>query len=200
MNTGMQDAINLAWKLALVHHGLAAEEPLLGSYSIERSEIGRQVLANAGRLTAVATMRGGLKQELRNLVASLLFGLSPVKRALSNTLTELSIGYAVSPLNETRHVRHPGPHPGERVVQACAGGHPVGAGDTPRFALFADAGPASAALISRHPGLLEPEPRPPLEKDGVWLVRPDGYAAVAAGRDGWDVVGSYLHRIAGPSR
>ena len=34
MNTGMQDACNLAWKLALVCRGTAAPEPLLESYSI----------------------------------------------------------------------------------------------------------------------------------------------------------------------
>ena len=51
MNTGMQDACNLAWKLALVCRGLAGTEPLLESYSIERSAVGRQVLADAGRLT-----------------------------------------------------------------------------------------------------------------------------------------------------
>ncbi len=39
MNTGMQDACNLGWKLALVSRGLAAAEPLLASYSSERSEI-----------------------------------------------------------------------------------------------------------------------------------------------------------------
>src|SRR6201999_2717422 len=38
MNTGMQDACNLAWKLALVCQGVAAAEPVLGSYSQERSE------------------------------------------------------------------------------------------------------------------------------------------------------------------
>ena len=35
MNTGMQDAFNLAWKLAMVLHG-AAKPSLLNSYSIER--------------------------------------------------------------------------------------------------------------------------------------------------------------------
>src|SRR5277367_5807501 len=39
MNTGMQDACNLAWKLALVARGTCVEEPLLSSYSTERSAI-----------------------------------------------------------------------------------------------------------------------------------------------------------------
>ena len=51
MNTGMQDAINLAWKLALVYHGTCAPEPLLGSYSAERSAVGEQVVKGAGYAT-----------------------------------------------------------------------------------------------------------------------------------------------------
>ena len=98
MNTGMQDAINLAWKLALVCRGLASPEPLLGSYSAERSEIGRQVLVNAGRLTTLATLHGGLAQGVRNHLAPLLFGLSPVRRATTNAMSEFSIGYPHGPL------------------------------------------------------------------------------------------------------
>jgi 2-polyprenyl-6-methoxyphenol hydroxylase-like FAD-dependent oxidoreductase len=56
MNTGMQDAFNLAWKLALVWHGRASPA-LLDSYSPERSAIGDQVLRNAGRLTQVAILQ-----------------------------------------------------------------------------------------------------------------------------------------------
>jgi 2-polyprenyl-6-methoxyphenol hydroxylase-like FAD-dependent oxidoreductase len=46
MNTGMQDAFNLAWKLAMVIHGDASDS-LLDSYSPERSAIGDMVLRNA---------------------------------------------------------------------------------------------------------------------------------------------------------
>jgi 2-polyprenyl-6-methoxyphenol hydroxylase-like FAD-dependent oxidoreductase len=44
MNTGMQDAFNLAWKLAMVAHG-AARLSLLDSYSVERSAVGDRVCA-----------------------------------------------------------------------------------------------------------------------------------------------------------
>jgi 2-polyprenyl-6-methoxyphenol hydroxylase-like FAD-dependent oxidoreductase len=44
MNTGMQDAFNLAWKLAMVAHG-AAMLSLLDSYSVERSAVGDRVCA-----------------------------------------------------------------------------------------------------------------------------------------------------------
>jgi 2-polyprenyl-6-methoxyphenol hydroxylase-like FAD-dependent oxidoreductase len=194
MNTGMQDAFNLAWKLALVGRGLANPEPLLGSYSIERSEVGRQVLANAGHLTAVAIVKNGLLQELRNHVASLIFGLSPVRRAMTNTLTELSIGYPHSPLTQAgRHVRS-GPVAGARAP-VLGVDPPVGSGDTPYFALFAHASPACAELIARHRDLLEPEPRPSFGEDGIWLVRPDGYVALAAAGNEPDKISAYFDQV-----
>jgi len=47
MNTGMQDAFNLAWKLALVQRSEGQPKALLDSYSLERSAVGDQVLRGA---------------------------------------------------------------------------------------------------------------------------------------------------------
>ncbi len=195
MNTGMQDAINLAWKLALVCRGSAKPEPLLGSYSAERSEVGREVLANAGRLTTIALMRGAAAQNIRNHLARLLFGLSPVMRAMTNQMSELSIGYPNSPLTKAEGHGHSGPAAGERAPVSGAGHH-AGSGDRPRFMLFAMENSGSAALIARHGDLLEAETRAPFADDGIWLVRPDGYVAMTARRGEWDKVGAYLDWIA----
>ncbi len=193
MNTGMQDAINLAWKLALVCRREAAAEPLLGSYSDERSEIGRQVLANAGRLTTMATLKGALLQGVRNQVAALLFGLSPVRRAMNNLLAELSIGYPDGPLTEVAAKPSGEPAAGARVPPAE---QPLGAGRAPRFALFGAICAESAALIGRFPALLEAEVRAPFRADGIWLARPDGYVALTAAQGDWPRVAAYLERIA----
>ncbi len=195
MNTGMQDAINLAWKLALVCRGVASPEPLLGSYSAERSEVGREVLANAGRLTTLALMRGAVAQSIRNHLARLLFGLSPVMRAVTNQMSELSIGYAGSPLTRAEGHGHSGPGAGARAPVSAAGHH-VGSGRQPRFMLFAVADEGSEALIARRGDLLEAETRAPFAHDGIWLVRPDGYVAMTARRGEWDRVGAYLDWIA----
>jgi 2-polyprenyl-6-methoxyphenol hydroxylase-like FAD-dependent oxidoreductase len=195
MNTGMQDAINLAWKLALVCRGVASPEPLLGSYSAERSEVGREVLANAGRLTTLALMRGAVAQSIRNHLARLLFGLAPVRRAMTNTMSELSIGYPNGPLTRAEWRGHSGPAAGERAP-VSATGYRVGSGDRPRFMLFAVADGGSAALLARRADLLEAETRAPFADDGIWLVRPDGYVAMTARRGEWDRVGAYLDWIA----
>lgn len=199
MNTGMQDAFNLAWKLALVCRGFVNPEPLLGSYSIERSEVGRQVLVAAGRLTTIAILRGGLLQGIRNHVASLLFGLSPVRSAMTNTMSELSIGYPDGPLTRAEGASHSRPAAGERSPIGATD-RLVGSGDRPRFALFAEADAGSAALIARHGDLLEAETRAPFGHDGIWLVRPDGYVAMTAKRADWDKVGAYCDWVAGVAK
>jgi 2-polyprenyl-6-methoxyphenol hydroxylase-like FAD-dependent oxidoreductase len=192
MNTGIQDACNLAWKLALVHRGSCAAEPVLGSYSLERSEVGKQVLAETGRATAIGLIRGDIKQAIRNHIASLIFGLSPIRKAMAEVVTELSIGYPHSPLNGGSS--RGGPAPGERAP-IRAEETPVGAGTTPRFALFADAGDAASQLIARYAGILEANIRKPFHEGGLWLVRPDGYTAFATGHDGWDQAAAYLDRL-----
>jgi len=181
MNTGMQDAFNLAWKLALTSSGQAGPERLLASYSAERSPIGAQVVANTGRLTWLAMLRSHTAQSIRNFVAGQVFGLAPVRRAMAEAVTEISIGYPDSPLNGPAHHAHPAP--GERMPPQ-PGEPPVGAGNTPRFALFSAPGEAADALLRQYGELLEPVLRAPPHADASWLVRPDGYAvAVAAPGD-----------------
>ncbi len=193
MNTGMQDAFNLAWKLALVVHGTAPGR-LLDSYSIERSAVGDVVLANAGRMTAAATLRGDLKQGVRNFIASLVLQVPAVQRAMGETLSELSIAYPKSPLTVPGGRHSGGPAGGERMPPR-PGEAPIGGGDTPRFALFAEPSPEAAALIARHAFLLEATPRPPVTPGGMWLVRPDGYVALVAKAGDWAEVATYLEEL-----
>jgi 2-polyprenyl-6-methoxyphenol hydroxylase-like FAD-dependent oxidoreductase len=196
MNTGIQDACNLAWKLALVCRGVVAAEPLLDSYSVERSEVGRKVLRDAGRLTAMATLKGGVLQALRNHATSLMLGLSPVRRVMTNAMAELSIGYPHSPLTRAEGRHRGGPAAGERAPVAIAG-RAVGSGNRPRFALFAQADSGCAALLARHGDLLEEAARAPFGAGGIWLVRPDGYVAMTADAEDWAKVGAYLDWITG---
>ena len=196
MNTGIQDAFNLAWKLALVIRGFGDEETLLGSYSAERSPIADDVLKGAGRITEVALMRGDFKQAIRNQFTSFIFGLSPVRKKLADVLTEVSIGYPNSPLNGNGGYMGHGPKEGERAP-IDTGPSCVGAGDTPRFALYADeVNGAGAELIAKYPHLLEFKLREPFDRSGLWLVRPDGYVALATRHDQWDEVAKYLDVLA----
>jgi hypothetical protein len=193
MNTGMQDAFNLAWKLALVCRG-DATEPLLDSFSAERSAVGEEVLKAAGRLTMVATMRNRTAQTVRNLLGRLLLGLAPVRKAMVNTMSEVSVGYDHSTLNGPGLHRGDIPAPGRRL-EPTAGQTPVGSGTTPRFALFAAQSSKVSALATRFPNLIDAEIRTPLDPDVILLVRPDGYVACAAKPDNLIVISDYLDAI-----
>jgi hypothetical protein len=193
MNTGMQDAFNLAWKLAMVCRK-SCSATVLDSYSVERSEVGRQVLKAAGRLTAVAVVKNHTAQSMRNLIGRFMLGLAPVRRAMVDTMTEVSIGYDHSPLNGRTVQGLLGPEPGERMPPV-SGQRPVGAGDEPRFALFGKPSDATARWLREYPKLLEPELRSPVSADGLWLVRPDGYTACVAKRGDNAPIDEYLGAI-----
>jgi 2-polyprenyl-6-methoxyphenol hydroxylase-like FAD-dependent oxidoreductase len=194
MNTGMQDAFNLAWKLALVATGKAAAPALLPSYSIERSAVGDMVLANAGRMTAAATLRGDIKQGVRNFLASLVLQVPAVQRRIGQTMTELTIAYPTSPLTVSGGAHTSGPAAGERMAPR-PDEPPFGAGPTPRFALCAAPSPEATALIARHAAVLEPAPRPPLADGAISLVRPDGYVALVARAGDWAAVDDWFERL-----
>lgn len=193
MNTGMQDAFNLAWKLALVC-AKTCPEHLLDSYSVERSAVGDSVLKAAGRLTTLATLKNHGIQAIRNRVAHLAFGLAPVRHAMAQNMSEICIGYPDSPLNGPGRRFTPGPLPGERAAPV-ADQIPVGAGSVPRFVLFAEASEASARLLGEFPQMLEATVRAPLSAGGAWLIRPDGYVACTAANDGIETIGHYLGAV-----
>jgi 2-polyprenyl-6-methoxyphenol hydroxylase-like FAD-dependent oxidoreductase len=175
MNTGMQDAFNLSWKLAMVIQG-RCDDHLLDSYSPERSAVGDQVLKMADRLTAVGTLKNPVLQTLRNIASHFMFGLSPVQHAFADSMSEVSVGYHDSPLNGGSSLHGTsGPKPGERV-DPSGDETAIGSGPKPLFSLFAEEGKSSADLIARFPDLLDTKLRAPFSPDGIWLARPDGYA------------------------
>jgi 2-polyprenyl-6-methoxyphenol hydroxylase-like FAD-dependent oxidoreductase len=191
MNTGMQDAFNLAWKLALVVSS-TCDESLLDSYSPERSHVGDQVLKSAGALTRVATLRNPVAQALRNAIAHLMIGLAPVQHAFADNITTVSVGYPESPLNGPS-IRGATPKPGRRLVPAPGQISP-GAGTRPRFALFAEPSTPIDALLKEFHALVDANIRPPLAGARLWLVRPDGYVACSANTP--DDIAAYLRRLA----
>jgi len=193
MNTGIQDAINLAWKLALVSRGALAAPMLLGSYDAERRPAGAAVIRDSGRLTKAATLESHTLQALRNVVAHLVLGLPAAQHAIAGTIAEVSVGYPNSPLNGASN--HAGA--GTRVAPV-AGEAPYGGADAPRFALHGR-GDGAASLKAQYPALLEPQLRAPLAAGRLALVRPDGYLAMSVPVDDWPEIAAYLARFSAPS-
>jgi 2-polyprenyl-6-methoxyphenol hydroxylase-like FAD-dependent oxidoreductase len=189
MNTGMQDAINLAWKLAMVVKHQASET-LLESYSPERTAVGDMVLRNASLLTDMATLSHPAAQAARNLAVRLLLGFHAARDKMAATLSEIEIAYAGSPLSKGRHA-------GTRWAPEHYAGSPPGTGNTPRFVLYTMASSKGAALVERFPTLLEGPPRELHGHEGALLiVRPDGYVGLCAGANDWDKAEGYLERLA----
>jgi 2-polyprenyl-6-methoxyphenol hydroxylase-like FAD-dependent oxidoreductase len=187
MNTGMQDAFNLAWKLALVQRGQAVPG-LLDSYSPERSAIGDQVLSSTGRMTRVALLHNPLLRELRDLAASTLSRLPAIQQRLVDQLTELDLHYAHSPLSATPHGAAHHPAAGARTPDVA-----VAAADGSATRLHALLGGGRFVLLSvdvaapQLPAALQALATPATAHatEGYapghhYLVRPDGYLALSA--------------------
>jgi 2-polyprenyl-6-methoxyphenol hydroxylase-like FAD-dependent oxidoreductase len=97
VNNGIQDSLNLAWKLALVQSGKAAEA-LLDSYSAEREPIARGILALTDRLLQAATLQSPMLQRLRDIALPFLAGFEFVQHGILSELTELGLNYRSSPI------------------------------------------------------------------------------------------------------
>jgi 2-polyprenyl-6-methoxyphenol hydroxylase-like FAD-dependent oxidoreductase len=92
MNTGIQDAANLAWKLTLVLRGRAPGS-LLESYDQERRPVAREVVSMTHRLTRLATLRSPALQRLRNVLIPLAGRAGRLPRRLATNLAQTGIAY-----------------------------------------------------------------------------------------------------------
>ncbi|MGY4860001.1 FAD-dependent monooxygenase [Cryobacterium sp. AP23] len=133
MNTGIQDAVNLGWKLALVCRG-EADPALLQSYERERMPVARSVLAMTDRAFRVATIQIPLVRNLRAFLAprvgAVVLRSATVRRAGFRVIAELGIHYRRSPLSVDGQPKPPGgPRPGHRFPQPGMG--PPAAGVEP---------------------------------------------------------------------
>ena len=94
MNTGIQDAANLAWKLAAVARG--ADQKLLESYEEERGAVGKALLRFTERGLKFATAKNPLVEGLRDTVLPLLTRSTTVQNLLLGFISETAIEYRAS--------------------------------------------------------------------------------------------------------
>jgi len=190
MNTGMQDAFNLSWKLNLVIKGIARPS-LLDSYSTERSAVGEMVLRNAGRMTEAAIARNPIIQGLRNAMVNFALSFPQVGHIMADTLSELNIAYPASPLSVAGAHHAHGTKPGHRWPEPLAA-------DTTKSRFLA-IGPADAVadLVAKFPDLLEAASGAKrADARDLVIVRPDGYVGFAAAASDRAGAETYLRAIA----
>jgi 2-polyprenyl-6-methoxyphenol hydroxylase-like FAD-dependent oxidoreductase len=124
MNTGLQDAYNLAWKLALVHAGRAPAS-LLDTYETERHPVAESVMRTSDLMLKGATLHSPIAQHIRNRLVPLLVQQDFIQHRLTTQIAELSINYRKSPIVAEHHQGHfnhgplnGGPRAGDRAPDA----------------------------------------------------------------------------------
>lgn len=122
MNTGIQDAVNLGWKLGLVVGG-RADPALLDTYEPERAPVGRRVLRFTDRAYTISTSTAPPLPFVRTTIAPRLAPLAlkagRVRAYVFRVISQLAIHYRRSPLTaEGAHPPRRGPRAGDRLPDA----------------------------------------------------------------------------------
>ncbi|HVH77289.1 MAG TPA: FAD-dependent monooxygenase [Stellaceae bacterium] len=188
MNTGIGDAINLAWKLKAV---LAGEAPdrLLDSYETERIAFARRLVNTTDRVFSLASAQGRLADIIRTRLAPVLIPAAARFEALREfmfrTVSQVMINYRHGPLSEGRAGEVAG---GDRLPWVAAGGadnyrplramrwqvHVYGAAG-PELQAWCGGRDLPLHVFSWRPGYA----RAGLAENALYLVRPDTYVALA---------------------
>ncbi|MDQ6771257.1 MAG: FAD-dependent monooxygenase [Gemmatimonadota bacterium] len=189
MNTGIGDAVNLAWKLAAVLKN-SAPENLLDTYEPERIPFAQRLVATTDRGFTFVTRRGGFAGVVRTriapLVVPLLFRLGAMRRLLFRTVSQTQVNYRNSALSAGTAGKV---HGGDRLPWAD-----LGSGEdnfAPLISLkwqvhvcgVVPRGVSEACAELRlplhvfawQPGMQ----RAGFQNGALYLVRPDGYVALA---------------------
>ncbi len=188
MNTGIGDAINLAWKLAAVLSG-GAEAGLLDSYETERIAFARKLVATTDRVFTFVTADGPIADLLRTRLAPFLIpkmtSFETSRQFLFRTVSQITLNYRGMPLSTgvAGHV-----HGGDRLPWAHDG-----EGDnfeslkclTWQVHVYGDTSDEMIAWCHEHHLPLHVFAwRPAFEaaglgRNGFYLLRPDTYIAIA---------------------
>jgi hypothetical protein len=214
MNTGLQDAYNLAWKLALIVQG-RAEAALLDSYEQERIPVAQQLLKTTDRAFQVIVADGWFGALFRTKImarmAALAMRFERVRRLAFRTISQIGIRYPASTLSQNEAgLPADAPAAGDRFpwvrLKLDAGGQPADlfeALDDTRFNLLVFGQPAPPA-ISAFDGLLQVHTIPSdavnaaelarsrVPQASFYLLRPDGHVGLCGPRLDQRAVESYL--------
>lgn len=205
MNTGIGDAVNLAWKLAAVLRG-RAKVSLLDTYEPERIAFARRLVATTDRAFTAVTSSGMLARLMRlrivPVLAPLLFSSIALRRMLFRTISQVNVNYRTSSLSQGRAGSV---HAGDRLpwMKADLDGtsednfKPLKSLDW-QLHMYGETTPEVRAFALERRLALHVFPwrrqmtRSGLRRSALYLVRPDGYVAVAADENRIETVRLYL--------
>ncbi len=192
MNTGIGDAMNLAWKLAACIHG-QADVRILATYEPERIAFARQLVQTTDRAFTFVTNDGPLAQWIRlrlvPRILPLVFAITAARRFMFRTVSQIGIQYRSSRLSAGQAGRV---HGGDRLPWVPPeNGQPPASNFAPLSSLawqvhvYGDASPGLAAACDTSGLPLHTFPwrsamrTAGLQRGAAYLVRPDGYVALA---------------------
>ncbi|AGL19354.1 FAD-dependent oxidoreductase [Actinoplanes sp. N902-109] len=164
MNTGIQDAANLSWKLDAVLGG--ADDALLDTYHTERHPVGRRVLRQSGLLMRAVTLHPRPARRLRDRLAPALLSLPSVRDQVAGSFAGTGLTYP----------RRRGDHPlvGTRATEVpLTTGRLTELQRTPGYVLIR---PRGTGPVPDRPGIQQTART---DAGPALLVRPDGYIAWA---------------------
>jgi 2-polyprenyl-6-methoxyphenol hydroxylase-like FAD-dependent oxidoreductase len=212
MNTGIGDAINLAWKLATVLAGRAGDN-LLDSYEAERIGFARRLVATTDRVFSFVSAEGRIADVVRTRVAPVLIPIAiafaSVREFMFRTVSQITLNYRRGPLSRGAAGRV---HGGDRLPWA-----PVIGVDNFQTLTTIDwqvhvYGSASAELAAWCAAQNVPlhlfdwrseYEAAGLARDALYLLRPDTYVALADGSGAPNALDRYFAehsiRLAPPS-
>ena len=101
MNTGLQDAFNLSWKLSQ-DINQNPESPFLKSYELERQYVGKKLLESTENASHIATLKNSLLIKLRNFLAKKLFKSEQFQRKITSAISQLGLSYPKSIITDDR--------------------------------------------------------------------------------------------------
>jgi 2-polyprenyl-6-methoxyphenol hydroxylase-like FAD-dependent oxidoreductase len=215
MNTGLQDAYNLAWKLALVASG-RADVALLDSYEAERAPVARRLLATTDRAFRLVVSENGLARLWRTAIVAriIAFGMRRrwIQRIAFRVVSQIGIHYRSGPLSQSLHgLAAEAPQAGDRFpwlkLRLAAGGAVEDLFeklDDTRFNLIVvgQAAPSDAALglddlLRVHPVVDDASnnaefARVRIPKPSFYLIRPDGHVGLCGTRVETAALGRYV--------
>lgn len=115
MNLGIQDAYNLAWKLAMVIKG-QANKIILKTYQEERYALAKSILKKTTLLTKIMTAKSFFLKTMRNYVLLKIIHISFIQKKLINSLAGLEIRYKENLLVKDCIKTHHEPKAGKRML------------------------------------------------------------------------------------
>jgi 2-polyprenyl-6-methoxyphenol hydroxylase-like FAD-dependent oxidoreductase len=172
MNTGLQDAINLGWKLGLACRG-QARPGLLDTYEVERLPAIKRTLFGTDAATRAVTRRHAAGQHVVDGLARLLLGFEPVQDYLTRSISETGINYRGGGCVSSFYAEHAGRRVSHRRRSTLPGDH---APEAPRLKTVPEGRQVRLYDLLRHPGhtavLLQGERAPsPPAAEAAELVR-----------------------------